>query len=73
MCHRQHEVIGGRFLRFLTYSAMVFPLLAFGLFIPTQASATVPAAVPEPVSLMLLATGIAGLGAAEMIRRRKNK
>jgi hypothetical protein len=52
---------------------MVFPLLAFGLFIPTQASATVPAAVPEPVSLMLLATGIAGLGAAEMIRRRKNK
>jgi hypothetical protein len=45
------------------------------LLLPLQAQASVPTngSVPEPLSLALLATGIAGLGAAELIRRRKNK
>lgn len=53
----------------------ITPLLLFAvtvLLLPEQASASV-ASAPEPFSLALLATGIAGFGAAEVIRRRKNK
>jgi hypothetical protein len=54
--------------------AFLFALVAIGLLLPAQANAsTAPAPVPEPVSLALLATGLAGLGAAEIIRRRKGK
>jgi len=60
-------------VKYFKNTSMVFPLLACGLFIPTQASATLPVALPEPISLTLLATGIAGLGAAEIIRRRRGK
>jgi hypothetical protein len=53
---------------------MKYVLLAVtALLVPTQVYASAPAQVPEPVSLALVAAGFAGLGAAEFIRRRKNK
>jgi len=48
-------------------------LAVVGILFPLQAHASfpTPTVVPEPATLVLLATGIAGLGAAEFIRRRK--
>jgi hypothetical protein len=55
-------------------SQMKYVLLAVtALLVPAQVYASAPAQVPEPVSLALVAAGFAGLGAAEFIRRRKNK
>jgi hypothetical protein len=48
-------------------------LIAMGVLVPTQSFASGPASAPEPLSLALLAGGFAGLGAAELIRRRKSK
>jgi MYXO-CTERM domain-containing protein len=48
-------------------------LIAFGLLVPTQTYASTQTSVPEPVTLILLGTGLAGLGAAELIRRRRGK
>jgi MYXO-CTERM domain-containing protein len=53
--------------------AVVFTIAVLGMALPLEAQASVTATVPEPATLVMLATGLAGLGAAEFIRRRKKK
>ena len=61
-------------MKLLANRAFFIGLAVLGVFLPLQANATEPpTSVPEPVSLALLAAGAAGLGAAALIRRRKDK
>jgi MYXO-CTERM domain-containing protein len=53
--------------------AVMFTIAVLGMALPLEAQASVTATVPEPATLVMLATGLAGLGAAEFIRRRKKK
>jgi hypothetical protein len=65
--------MGGVTVRILRDNPTTLQLLALALLSPEYAHATLSVALPEPVSLTLLATGIAGLGAAEVLRRRRGK
>jgi MYXO-CTERM domain-containing protein len=60
-------------MKFLGDKAFLCALVTAGVLLPLQAQASVSGNVPEPVTLTLLVTGLAGLGAAELIRRRKKK
>ena len=59
-------------MNYLTITSILYFAITV-LLLPIQANASVIQTVPEPLSLALLATGIAGLGAAELLRRRKDK
>jgi len=53
--------------------AVMFTIVVLGMALSVEAQTSVPSTVPEPATLVMLATGLAGLGAAEFIRRRKKK
>jgi len=60
-------------MKFFESHTILLLLVATGLLVPIQAHASVPpnGSVPEPLGLMLLGTGLAGLGIAELVRRRR--
>jgi hypothetical protein len=60
-------------MKFLKNHTIQVLVVATGLLLPTQSYASVPIPAPEPVSLILLGSGLAGLGVVELIRRRRGK
>ena len=61
-------------MKFVKNCSVIVGLIATGVLLPFEAHATAsPIGVPEPVSLALLAVGAAGVGAAALIRRGKDK
>ena len=62
-------------MKFFHERTLLFLLVVTGLLVSTQAHAQpVPSvSVPEPLTMALLGIGLAAVGAAELIRRRKDK
>ena len=60
-------------MRSLQEGAFFVALVVIAVLLPLQAYASGAVSTPEPVSSALLAVGVAGFGAAELIRRWRGK